>query len=251
VAKQNSNGQMYLLTRTERYIFCPLRNATDCVRLSTISGIASMHLPDVGKRTKTFIGTTGIYSKLRMKGLRKSEKLRISKLRRLLLCCTLTGFMVKEKLTTACRGYEPTTMSNSSGPASGANAISVPTPNANSAKAETKTKDKDKNKKRHRKEEKRSRKELKGMSQNAAHSLSDLADRPIRNPSRSRSPRYRSREKRIVDDRRARSRSRSRTPIRSLRSDYDATEREREREKDRRRWDYNSRRNQPVDRRRY
>lgn len=87
VAKQNSNGQTFRLTRTERYLLFPLRNATDRARFSTISGIVLMHRLDVGKRIKTYIGTTEIYSRPRVKGLRKSEKSRTSKLRRLLLCC--------------------------------------------------------------------------------------------------------------------------------------------------------------------
>jgi len=149
----------------------------------------------------------------------------------------------------AVLGYEPTTIGNSSGPASGSNAIAVPSTNA-----EVETKRKDREGRRRRKEEKRARKELEKTSQSVIHNVSYFADRPVRHPSRSRSPRYRSTERKHGDDRSAQSRSRSRTPIierRKARSDYDAAEREREREDDRRRWEYNSRRDVPLDRRRY
>jgi len=148
------------------------------------------------------------------------------------------------------RGYEPTT-----GPGSGSNAIALPS-NQDSAEAEARRKAKEdkRRRKEEKKEEKRARKRLKEMSQSGAHEITDLAERPRRHPSRSRSPRYRSRERKNLEDRRARSRSRSRTPIgdrRKSRSDYDTEERKPERDYGRWRRDFNARRDQPLDRRRY
>jgi len=148
------------------------------------------------------------------------------------------------------RGYEPTT-----GPGSGSNAIALPS-NQDSAEAEARRKAKEdkRRRKEEKKEEKRARKRLKEMSQSGAHEITDLAERPRRHPSRSRSPRYRSRERKFLEDRRARSRSRSRTPIgdrRKSRSDYDTEERKPERDHGRWRRDFNARRDQPSDRRRY
>jgi len=145
-------------------------------------------------------------------------------------------------------GYEPTT-----GPGSGSNAIAVPS-NQDSADARRKAKEDKRRRKEEKKEEKQARRELKKISQSGAHEITDLAERPKRHPSRSRSPRYRSRERKFLEDRRARSRSRSRTPIgdrRKSRSDYDTEERGRERESDRRRRNSLTRRDQPLDRRRY
>ncbi|KAJ3513103.1 hypothetical protein NLJ89_g3146 [Agrocybe chaxingu] len=163
----------------------------------------------------------------------------------------------------AVLGYEPTTGTGSGG--SGANAISV----ASSSNADTNPEEaearaarkKAKEEKRLRKEEKRARKELKRLSQTGAHGVAQLEDKdlPLRHPSRSRSPRFRSRERRAAHERRPRSRSRSRTPPQERRmsaryerpSDYDMQQREREREMDRRRWDASRQRELPPDRRRY
>ncbi|KDR79050.1 hypothetical protein GALMADRAFT_244800 [Galerina marginata CBS 339.88] len=162
-------------------------------------------------------------------------------------------------------GFEPA--SKSGGNSTGANAIPV----ASTSNGETKSgllKDDEKEEKRRRKEERgaerRARKELKKMSQSGAHGLLELAERserPRRHPSRSRSPRFRSKERRVTEERRPHSRSRSRTPRAERRSkggsthekelDYDSEERERERERDRRRWELNASRDQPRGVRRY
>ena len=108
-------------------------------------------------------------------------------------------------------------------------------------------------KKDERKQEKRARKELKKLSKSRENGLSNLKDLPRRDHTRSRSPRFRSKEQ-LGDERRLRTRSHSRTPMRERRtrydigSDYDSFERERERENDRRRWDLNNAiRNPPLD----
>jgi len=116
-------------------------------------------------------------------------------------------------------------------------------------------------KKEERKQEKRAMKELKKLGKSGASGFTDSKDVPRRNHSRSRSPRFRSRERRL-GERRPRSRSRSRTPAGDQRSgassryaigsDYNSFERERERESDRRRWDLNNaRRNPPQNGRRF
>lgn len=111
--------------------------------------------------------------------------------------------------------------------------------------------------KEERKQEKRARKELKKLSKNGENG--DLKDLPRRDHSRSRSPRFRSREQRSGNE--WRPRIRSRTPPGERRngpsrheigSSYGSFERERERENDRRRWDSNNaRRDPPPDGRRF
>jgi len=157
-------------------------------------------------------------------------------------------------------GFEPSAKTN--GRSTGANAIPVAS-TSNTDNVMNLRKDDGKEERRRRKEarkaEKRAKKELRKMSQSGAHSIHELTERPRRHPSRSRSPRYRSKERK-TDERRPRSRSRSRTPQSERRSklttsdkdwDYDEAERHREREKDRRRWDLNSHRDLPHDRREY
>jgi len=157
------------------------------------------------------------------------------------------------------RGFEPS--SKSQGAATGANAAPV----ASSSNSDSKVKQlggqqrEDKAERRRKKDErkqgKRARKELKKLSKSGANGLTDLDDVPRRNHSRSRSPRFRSTERRLGDEWRPRSRSRSRTPPGErygIGSDYDSFERERERENDRRRWDSNNaRRDPPSDGRRF
>ena len=109
-------------------------------------------------------------------------------------------------------------------------------------------------KKDERKQEKRARKELKRLSKIGEDDLANSKDLPRRDHSRSRSPRFRSMERKLNDERRQLTRSHSqtrRTRI-DIGSDYDSFERERERENDRRRWDLNNaRRNPPPDGRRF
>ena len=97
-------------------------------------------------------------------------------------------------------------------------------------------------KKEERKQEKRARKELKKLKKSGGNDFTDLKDLPRRYHSRSRSPRFRSRERRLSSERRPRIPSRSRTPRTryDVGSDYDSFEREQERENDRRRWDLNN-----------
>jgi len=100
------------------------------------------------------------------------------------------------------------------------------------------------------------------MSRTGAHGVHELIEQPRRHPSRSRSPRFRSKERKAPNERRPRSRSRSRTPpyerrtsrtsdiARHKKEDYGAEEREKERERDRRRWNA-SNRDLPQSSRRY
>ena len=110
-------------------------------------------------------------------------------------------------------------------------------------------------KKDERKQEKRARKELKNLSKRVEDDLANLKDLPRRDRSRSRSPRFRSMERKLSDERRhrtPRSHSQTRRTRYDIGSDYDSFERERERENDRRRWDLsNARRNPPPNRRRF
>lgn len=94
-----------------------------------------------------------------------------------------------------------------------------------------------------RKEEKRAKKEQRRLEREP-----DYDDRRHRDRSRSRSPTRRRSPQRDAIDRRDRSRSPARRRSRSPPPpdpDYDAADREKERERDRRRWDSNSRREQP------
>ena len=107
-------------------------------------------------------------------------------------------------------------------------------------------------KKAERKQEKRAGKELKKLSKSGETALTNLKDLPRRDRSRSRSPRLRSTERRLSDERLTHSHSRTRYTGYDIGSDYDSFERERERENDRRRWDLNNaRRNPPPDGRRF
>ncbi|KAF8802426.1 hypothetical protein BYT27DRAFT_7341321 [Phlegmacium glaucopus] len=155
-------------------------------------------------------------------------------------------------------GFEPS--SKSQGATTGANAAPVASSSISDSKVkqlnEQQKEDKEerRRKKDERKQEKRARKELKKSSKSGANRLTDMEDVPRRNHSRSQSPRFRSRERRLGDERRPRSGSRSRTPAGEQRSrssrygigsGYDSFEREQERENDRRRWDLNNARRDP------
>ncbi|SJK99971.1 uncharacterized protein ARMOST_03282 [Armillaria ostoyae] len=102
-----------------------------------------------------------------------------------------------------------------------------------------------------RKEEKRAKKEQRRLERQERHTSIDTRRRREHSSSRSRSPRPRSRERRDYDDRHSRRRSRSPTtpPYRDQHQippgKYDDISREKERERDRRRWDANSRSNEP------
>ncbi|KAF9565422.1 hypothetical protein CPC08DRAFT_683981 [Agrocybe pediades] len=147
----------------------------------------------------------------------------------------------------AALGFEPS--SKSGGQTTGSNAIPVASTSNGSGDAEDAEKLERKRRKEEKRAEKRAKKELKKLSRSGAHGVDDLIERPKRHPSRSRSPRYRSKERRATHERRPRSRSRSRTPPYERREsdsgrhtgDYDAKERERERERDRRRWEASNR----------
>ncbi|PBK75446.1 hypothetical protein ARMSODRAFT_949679 [Armillaria solidipes] len=102
-----------------------------------------------------------------------------------------------------------------------------------------------------RKEEKRAKKEQRRLERQERHTSIDTRRRREHSSSRSRSPRPRSRERRDYDDRHSRRRSRSPAtpPYRDQHQippgKYDDISREKERERERRRWDANSRRNEP------
>ncbi|PPQ96232.1 hypothetical protein CVT26_005559 [Gymnopilus dilepis] len=163
----------------------------------------------------------------------------------------------------AALGFGPATKTG--GQTTGANSIPVASTSSNGETRSDSGKDEEKEEKRRKREErkaeKRARKELKKMSKTGAHGVHELAEkseRPRRHPSRSRSPRFRSKERRVGEERRPRSRSRSRTPRSDRRgattrddkeSGYGSEERERARERDRRRWDANARREMPQSRR--
>jgi len=156
-------------------------------------------------------------------------------------------------------GFE--SASKTGGKTSGANSIPVASTSTAAIKPDAPDSPKREEKaerrrrKEERREEKRARKELKKLGNSGAHSVRDLETRSRRHPSPSRSPRFRSLQRRVIDERRLHSRSRSRTPRRITRDDkkmdYDASERERERERDRRRWELNAQRELPQHQRRY
>ena len=178
------------------------------------------------------------------------------------LHCESIPYLVHQLLIFGPRGFEPS--SKTGGKTSGANSIPV----ASTSTAEIKhddaelrkkeEKEERRRKKVERREEKYARKELKKLGKSGVHSVQELDYRSRRRQSRSRSPRYRSTERRAIDERRPRSRSRSRTPPLERRitrddkkSDYDAAARDRERERDRRRWELNAERELPQHQRRY
>jgi hypothetical protein len=146
------------------------------------------------------------------------------------------------------RGFEPS--SSSQGAATGANAAPIASSSNSGSKVHKPQPDKEERqrKKDERKQEKRARKELKKSSKRGEDDLTNLKDLPRRDHSRSRSPRFRSTERKLSDERRHRTRSHSRTRRTryDIGSDYDSFEREREREDDRRRWDLNNARRNPL-----
>ena len=169
--------------------------------------------------------------------------------------CTLLSehILFYSRLNILTRGFEPS--STSQGAATGANAAPLASSSNSDSKVDKPKDDKEerRRKKDERKQEKRARKELKKLRGSGENDLTNLKDLPRRDRSRSRSPRFRSTERKLGDERRHRTRSHSRTRHNrhDTGSDYDSIERERERENDRRRWDLNNaRRNAPLDGRR-
>ena len=160
--------------------------------------------------------------------------------------CTFLSELIfsYSRLYTLTRGFEPS--STSQGAATGANAAPVASSSNFDSKVNNPKGDKEerRRKKDERKQEKRARKELKKLSKSGENDLANFKDLPLRDRSRSRSPRFRSTERRLSEEQRHRTRSHSRT--RRSRSDYDSFERERERENDRRRWDLNNARRNPL-----
>ena len=166
--------------------------------------------------------------------------------------CTLLSehILSYSHLDILTRGFEPS--STSQGVATGANAAPVASSSNSDSKVDKPKGEEEerRRKKDERKQEKRARKEQKKLRKNGGNDTADLKDLSLRDRSRSRSPRFRSTERRLSDQRRHRTRSHSRT--RRTRSDYDSFDRERERETDRRRWDLNNaRRNPQTDGRRF
>ena len=217
--------------------------------------IVSMHPQVAGRKIKTFTGTTVTSNRGQKQGQRRLGKLKRWKQMLWQSHCTLLFehilVFVFKYLT---RGFEPSPTSH--GAATGANAAPVASSSNPSSKVDKPKEDKEERqrKKDERKQEKRARKELKKLSKSGENGLTNLKDLPRRDPSRSRSPRVRSTERKPSDERRHRTRSHSRTcPTKyDMGSDYDSFERERERENDRRRWDLNNaRRNPPPNGRRF
>ncbi|KAK0469992.1 kinase phosphorylation protein-domain-containing protein [Desarmillaria tabescens] len=128
---------------------------------------------------------------------------------------------------------------------------SKPVENATSPDQTALDKEERRRRKAERKEEKKAKKELRRLERQERHTSVDTRRRREHSSSRSRSPRTRSRERRDYDDRYPRRRSRSpatppyRDQYRISPEKYDDISRERERDRDRRRWDANSRRNEP------
>ena len=218
---------------------------------SIILDTVSMLQLVAGRRTKIFIGTTVTSKMDRPNATRScvgSKKWKLTHWRS--HCKPVHG--PHSKLTLVHRGYEPSSKTNANAiPVAGSSAFNTEAEEGD--KADSHDKEERRRLKDEKRAEKRARKELKRLSQSGAHTLDDLDRRSRRNRSRSRSPRYRSRERRSGEERRLRSRSRSRTPLGQRRSRkvnddrYDAQSRDRD--ADRRRWDGDSRRDKPSDRR--
>ncbi len=231
----------------------------DIFSVRTISDIVSMHPPGGGRRIRTSIGTPGMLSKTRRRGLLRSGGLK--RLKRKLypqLCEILEHFLITSiiHVNLLYSGFAPSKTGGSvaaAGAATGANAVAVP-PSATTSDAQrTLEKEEKKRRKAEKKEEKRFKKERRAVERARSRSPSRSRDNLERSHRRLHTGRSRSRSpvRRRDDDSPSRSihlrrnRSRSRTPPHRLPEGYGDTERERERERDRRRWDENARRQQP------
>jgi hypothetical protein len=91
VARLNSNGQMSLLTRTERYahLTVPLQCIDNSHFIRTILAIVSMPLQAGGRKIRTFTGIIATQMQHPMSARRRSVKLRKPRLRRSPLHCMI------------------------------------------------------------------------------------------------------------------------------------------------------------------